>query len=723
MKRGGIRKDNRGDTLILVIGCIALLSILGIVILTKTLDNQHMKLTEEQAQASFFEADSGASEVVTALEAAAQEAIERAFYDMMIEYSLSDSSSERESRFKEIFAENLEKKITRTGGLQTLLSEALDAEVTNLSVNYASVSLDPEPTPAPGSTLSSTKVVRINGAVFSYTANGSESKITTDICISAKIPDVEAGFRTGATCEFSDFALITDGQTQVTTNGAQSMALDGNLYIGDALNIGTETDLEGNVEITNTKKLLVYKDIVLQEGAVMSVNNTVANEGGQGVWANGITVNGGTFSSSGANFYIADDLTLEGADPSVTLNGPTAEYIGYSGGGSTLQPHQRSSAITINTIGTSLNLNMYNLGKLMLTGSSYILDPAWIANHGGAVQDVGGILQGESIAYKDMQIMYLMPGSCLSTGSNPVISDEDIELSSMGFTYMDGDEEKSFDLSPYLDADNPFLIRVARLDGGTTVAKYVYMNFKNETAAAQYVSNFLETAKGAEVMQRIKNLGSASSISLPPNAGDIIRTSTKANAISYNGSTMTAHPPVAISELSLMTTTGIMAKQRYNGLFTGLKIGGGSLPDPSKKMVADRILAEGAFSGMASGGVIDDIYVDDPDDPTKKYRFVAVNGDLTINDSSIYREIDGILLVNGNVYYATSGARVNGLVLATGNVYVSSNTNLTADARAVEQLLTNSTVAGFFGGYADGSDDGYLSSQAVDIIFENWKKN
>ena len=54
MNRGGIRKNNRGDSLILVIGCIALLSILGIVVLAKTMDNQNMKMAEEKAQKSFF---------------------------------------------------------------------------------------------------------------------------------------------------------------------------------------------------------------------------------------------------------------------------------------------------------------------------------------------------------------------------------------------------------------------------------------------------------------------------------------------------------------------------------------------------------------------------------------------------------------------------------------------------------------------------------------------
>lgn len=717
MKRGGIRKDNRGDTLILVIGCIALLSILGIVILTKTLDNQHMKLTEEQAQQTFFEANSSASEMVTALEAAAQEAIERAFYDMMVEYSLSDYSIDREDRFNNVFVANLEKKITDVG-LQDLLTEALGAPVSDLTVSYTSVYPDASPTPSPGSTLNNTKVVRIKDAVFSYTVNGSQSKITTDICITAKIPDVEAGFRSGATCDFSDFALITDGLTQVTANGVQSMNLDGNLYIGGALNVGTETDPEGNVEVTNAEKMLIYKDMVIQEGAIVSVTNTEANESGQGVWANGITVNGGSFSSSGTNFYIADDLTLEGADPSVAISGTSSEYIGYSGGGSGLEAHQRSSAITINTIDTSLSLNMENLGKLTLTGSSYILDPAWMSSFGGEAQEVAGILQGESIAYKDMQTMYLVPGTCLSTGRNPVIGDDDISMTTMMYSFTnDASEIESIDLSNYLDTSNPFVIRVARLDGGTTIAKYVYMNFKNEVAAAQYVKDFLETSKGEDVKKRIHNLGAGSSITLPFNF------STKSNAYGYNGSDLTVYPGAATSELSLLTTTSIMARQRYNGLFTGLKIGGGGVVDPTKKMVADRILAEGAFSGMAADASLDSIYVNDPDDPTKKYRFIAVNGDLTIGSGSGYQNVNGIILVNGDVNYATSGASLNGLILATGNVYVSSNTTLTADARAVEQLLTNETVASFFRGYAADGDDGYLSSQAVDISFENWKKN
>ena len=89
MKRGGIRKNNRGDSLILVIGCIALLSVLGIVILAKSVDNQTMKVTERSAQNSFFEADSTSAELAAVLEAVALEAVEDAFADMLVEYTKS----------------------------------------------------------------------------------------------------------------------------------------------------------------------------------------------------------------------------------------------------------------------------------------------------------------------------------------------------------------------------------------------------------------------------------------------------------------------------------------------------------------------------------------------------------------------------------------------------------------------------------------------------------
>ena len=96
MKRSGIRKNNRGDSLILVIGCIALLSIVGVILLAKTMDNRSMKMAEEQAQASFAGAESGSAEMVTVLETVTLDVIEDAFEDMLLEYSLMENDAIRE---------------------------------------------------------------------------------------------------------------------------------------------------------------------------------------------------------------------------------------------------------------------------------------------------------------------------------------------------------------------------------------------------------------------------------------------------------------------------------------------------------------------------------------------------------------------------------------------------------------------------------------------------
>ncbi|MBQ3029321.1 MAG: hypothetical protein IJD26_09575, partial [Lachnospiraceae bacterium] len=298
MKKIGIRKNNKGDSLILVIGCTALLSLLGIVILTKTLDNRMMKQEEARAQESFFLTDNTASEMVTVLEAAAQDAVESAFFDMMIEYSLSkddavaSAKEKRKERFGEFFGKELKQKISVTG-LQPMLEAALGTTVTDMSVSDEGVTIEES------TNEDLTDTVFIKNAKFSYVANGSKTTITTDIKIQAKIPDVEAGFTTSVDCDFGDFALITDGDTRVTT--AERLVVNGNLYVGEDLHAGYETATAGKVEVNDAKKVLVKKEIVVEENAEVKVSNTLVNNAaGEGVWANGIFVNGGTVETSNA---------------------------------------------------------------------------------------------------------------------------------------------------------------------------------------------------------------------------------------------------------------------------------------------------------------------------------------------------------------------------------------------------------------------------------------
>jgi len=720
MKRSRIRKNNRGDSLILVIGCIALLSIVGVILLAKTMDNRNMKLAEEQAQASFAGAESGSAEMVTAIETAALTTIENAFGDMLLEYSVLADGDARKARYKDFFREKMIDMLTTGGTFQEQLEAALGASVTNLTVEFDG-DVEPDPVVEAGYT----ETIRAKDVKFTYSIGDSQTKITTDICIKAQLPDIEAGFSSGISCDFLDFALITDGT--VTVSDTTDMVVEGNMYVGGDL-ITTGSNVA--TKVSKAKKMLVKKEMKIEPGASVWVTagSGVTMSEGEGIWAGGISVNGGTLDTTDVNLYVRDDLSVEGKTPNVVLRGNNSEYVGYSGNAGGSVNHERSSAIIINEIDLAdidgdgdkegLVLDLSALGDLYINGNSYICENN--NNWGGDLVDgnisaAEGVLQGETIAYKDMQAMYLFPGSCLNKKHNPIIGSlnvNEISVTSLMYSFhRDGQAEQTWNLEPYLDSEHPFVTRTARLDNGATVATYVYLNFKGEKEAAQYVRDYLNTFLGDSIKDQINNLESVSKIDLPTN------TLTLSNAIEFSGTSLTVHPSATDVQKTLLNISGLLAQQRYNGLFSSLRAEGGSAASDSYQMLQSGILNMSAFEALPPGEEKEILI------PGTNYSFIAYNGDLTIQPYSKYANMQGILLVNGNLKLSTSPVTVNGLVLATGDVTQAAGAQFIATKDAVETLLANEEVAKFFQVYGAESGHGYLSTEAVEISFDKWKKN
>ncbi len=732
MKRNRIRKNNRGDSLVLVIGCIALLSIIGVILLAKTMDNRKMKLAEEQAQASFAGAESGSAEMVTVIENAAHDVIEDAFADMLVEYSLLGDTATRNTRYSTYFTQKLKNELDDGIAFQEKLKDALgvDADV------KVSVNTDLIETVSTGET-GYTNTIRIKDVVFSYSTAGSTTTITTDICVKTQIPDVEAGFTQGITCDFLDFAMISDGT--VKHADTEDFEVTGNFYTGgDLLTTGSSAV----TKIDNAKKFLVKNEMKVEGGSqvwVKATENSMSE--GEGVWAGGISVDGSTFQSENVNLYIKDDLSVIGSAPTVVMKGNGTEYVGYSGNTSTTTNHEKSSAITINEIklvdtdipadgvpDKGLTLDLSGLGELFINGSSYICEnnTDGTNNWGVTVDGIAGIsaaegiLQGESIAYKEMQGMYLYPGSCLPQKHNPIVG-SNVTIGSVStefkFKRPNSINWETLDLTNYVDDTNPYVTRTALLEGGSTVATYVYLNFKDADAAAQYVQDYLNTFLGDNVKAQINNLEDFSRILLPT------ETITLANAVSYDGTNVTMIPRATDLRKSLLDIAAALASQRSGGLFTSLRAEASINPNPAYKMVADGILNMDAINDLS--GTEKAVSMTDPEASAKTYKFFAHDGNLTIDGSTEaqkYNYMNGILIVDGDL---TISAPINitGLVLVTGEVKQTKGVKLVSDARAVEVLLTNDEVANFFQVYGNTSGSGFLSSEAVKISFENWERN
>lgn len=734
MKSKSILKDNKGGGLILVIGCVALLSLIGAMLLVVTNNNRKMKDLELQMQKSFYGAESGADEMVSQLEIEAEEAVQKAFEDLMVQYSLIDTSDDRNTRFAEFFLAALKNELTGPAGTddrsKAIMSEALGVPEADLEVDVAfgeveNVSvLDAE----------GFSELRIKDATFTYTANGSQTKITTDINIKTKVPSVDSVMTDSVACDFTDFALIAgedvdNNNISISTPlySTQVVEIKGNLYSKGHL---LHNAKEMTISVTNADKFLIGRDLKITNGAKMVIAGGTQT-GGDGVWANGIEVSDKGILDANSNFYVSDDLTISGSNTNVKISG--GEYIGYSGAGSATDESGKNSAITINTA-KDITLDMSGTHDLVLNGASYIHDALWgeIGDSGNAL----GVLQGESVAYKDMQSMYLVPGECLISKHNPMTLDEYNTASANGtasvmtdakITYQDtnvtdGDPTRMFSFRQYLAGkpsetdtltENHYEVRHVKLDGGATEFVYIYMKFDSAKTAQEYFKAYMAIEALREPMKkRLQDLGN-STIKLAEN------NYTLANAFYYNAADDTYGVEHATTTFSYLGSNSMLARRRTGGLFTYFRLNASSTYDRNYDIITNKIVKMDAFNT-------------EPDDTWNKKQF-TVNGatyDFWVYDGDAVIESDepsthqGIILINGKLTIKNGALDFNGLVLATKGVEFVSGAQLYSNSTAVEALLTLPEVQKYF--YANGGGSTttpYLSSEAVTISFDNWQKN
>lgn len=744
MKRKSILRNNKGGGLILVIGCVALLSLIGAMLLVVTSNNRKMKDLERQMQASYYGTESRSDAMVAQLEIEAEDALKRAFADLMVQYSESGTDNVRNDRFAQFFQEAFKAEVSDSTAADTIMRKALDlgpTDALDVDVEFGSVETTPYTT---GDT---TTEICIKNAKFTYSANGTQTSITTDIKVKTTIPDIEGNMMTPLVCDFSDFALITGEETEegdlkeigvlTNLNTSQTVKINGNLYTkGDLVHKSKDMTLE----VTDANKILVARDLKVTNGAKMKITGGT-QASGDGVWAEGIEVTERGILDADSNFYVADDLTIEqkgtlptGArGPQVIIKG--GEYIGYSGDETTTDAPTANSAITINTA-KDITLDMSGTRSLVLSGKSYIRDAHWGSAAG--LEDALGILQGESVAYKDMQSMYLVPGECLTTKHNPMTLEEYTTAAAAGclltgttITYEDADThaDRTFSFREYLDIDltdpdaplrpEHYEVRHVKLDGGATEFVYLYINFKDDSKVQQYFRDYMAVEElAAPIKKRLENLGN-STIKLAQH------NYTVANAFTLEP-TESAGLAYAVQEATnnyaFVTNNRDVAKRRTSGLFSSFRVDAvSSEPDGRDfDIIAEKILKSGKFPSEASNSwLVQETY----EVNEEEYDFWVYDGNLTLTGDTPTNS--GIILVNGRLTFSSTSKNFSGLVLATKGVEFNSSTTLNCDPDAVEALLTVADVQEYFQVSGSGGTPAtpYISSEAVTISFDNWQKN
>ncbi len=739
MKRKSILRNNKGGGLILVIGCVALLSLVGAMLLVVTTNNRKMKDLERQMQESYYGTESRSDAMVAQLEVEAEDALKRAFADLMVQYSESGTDDVRDSRFADFFQKALMEEVSTSTAADTIMRKALNlnsGDPMDVNVEFGSVETTPY------TTGDSVAEICIKNAKFTYTANGTQTSITTDIKVKTTIPDIEGNMVTPIICDFSDFALITGEysgdvagleEVGVRTNldTSQTVKINGNMYTKGHL---VHESRNMTLEVSNANKLLVARDLKVTDGAKMKITGGT-QASGDGVWANNVVVTERGILEANSNFYVSDDLVIEqkGELPSgvkgaqVIISG--GEYVGYSGGDASVDQSAANSAITINTA-KDITLDMSGTTSMVLSGNSYIRDAHWGSAAGEA--DALGILQGESVAFKDMQSMYLVPGECLTTKHNPMTLNEYTTAAAAGclltkteFTYEKaGGGTDTFSFGQYLDinATNPVLtennyeVRHVKLDGGATEFVYLYIKFKDDSQVQKFFKDYMAVQElAAPLKKRLENLGN-STVKLAEHNYTVANAFT----LSTESGVQTYGVQEATNNYAYVTNNCSLAERRTSGLFSSFRVDAVSTDTRDFDIITNKILKSGKFPATPSNSwVIKETY----EVNEEEYAFWVYDGDLTL--STDVPTHSGIILVNGRLTFSSTSKTFNGLVLATKGVEFNSSTTLNSDSDAVEALLTVSDVQEYFqiSGSGGAPATPYLSSEAVTISFDNWQKN
>lgn len=310
------------------------------------------------------------------------------------------------------------------------------------------------------------------------------------------MPDIEIDFKNddkvGTLC-FADYSLVGNGGIILPKNA--SATISGSAYAGTGASAkGTALTINEGASLTMGGGYFVCGgNIEADNNSGLSVNNT-------SLWAKNINVSDGvTINSNAASFNLQDDLTVDGENSEVNINGSFFGF-GYEEGNLAKQRPNYSSAIIVN--GLNSHITFGTLGQLYVAGRAYI-----------KFSDDRAYATGESSAVNINQEIYMIPAKLLTNGSKNPSALNDSAASGVKFT-CDINENNFFayDLlasekyesrNAYFDTDGN-LVDESTLETDSTThlitdaniransKTYYYFKFKDDYARNKYANLILD---------------------------------------------------------------------------------------------------------------------------------------------------------------------------------------------------------------------------------------
>lgn len=731
--------DNKGMAMVLVIVAIALVTLLVSVLLSVSLLNYQMKVTEKKSKDNFYSAEVALDQIHAGLQQVVSDAIDAAYMNAMQKYgSPIITEPQRVLDFRNTYITSVKGELqvsgddtmyyvgrpgeaegdyeSTTGLYKAGLLRFLDKELAACVKNGTLVISCQETTGAMTTTIDGVMLKKLR---VGYTdPDGYYSEIQTDIRIG--FPNIELREAVVLPNVF-EYAFIADDG--VVFDKAANAKVKDNLYAGPN---GVLVQNNSGVDFEDVEYLVSKGNLTIDKSNMSFT--------GDSMWVKGIDVIGadsmGTRSASrnllvDGDIYVADDLTVSKYNTSLKLSG---NYYGYGGKDGAAQ----QSAMVLNSANTGLDLT--GLEDLMLCGNAYISGKNSIVSGGS------DILLGTSLAMKTDQIVFLAPAECLGTkdgvlvgGKNPMTESEynTWVASAEGYKKLDTSVYTKLlnkPLSVYGITDDSFHT-IFRNVGGENIC-YVFLKFENREYADMYYRDYMQAAKERmnTFLKKYKN-------DVTVNEASTTMT-TAGNLLTYN---------VGETQMSILQNTidGSMTeaqkqdlelRQRefgnvYHALCSKLSTNyAGLKTEELSRDVYQNIINETALDALTSVqkytvGTNQAVFTDNKDGSALEVGSASSNANCKLAVAN------GNVIVKGNF---------SGLIIAGGTVTVDQGTGatITADKPAVSKLLQfvipesgKSVVETYFvdgNKYdlgADASEDksAYVSLESI-IAYVNWHK-
>lgn len=545
------KKNNSGSTIVIVLLMTSFVLILSTLITTTTMINLRMKMASSQSTKSFYTAEEAVDEVRAALGVISVECFNTAYEEELTKlYSTNSTGTtvnnkEANQQMRQKYTKDLLNKmqlfngvpnadtkidfyLARPTGSFTIASWTADDTQVDEKKIYTSFISTLNNYIEDNTKLSVEKVTKITFDVsgvdplYSYAVgfydcvvkyldnSGNYSYITFNGAVG--MPDIEIDFKNddkvGTLC-FADYSLVGNGGIILPKNA--SATISGSAYAGTGSSTkGTALTINDGASLTMAGGYFVCGgNIEANNNSGLSANNT-------SLWAKNINVaDGVTINSSSATLNLQDDLTVDGENSEVNINGSFFGF-GYEEGNLAKQRPNYSSAIIVN--GLNSHIAFGSIGQLYVAGRAYI-----------KFSDDRAYATGESSAVNINQEIYMIPKKLLTNGSKNPSALNDSAASGVSFTCdINANNFFAYDLlaselyesrNAYFDTDGN-LVDESTLETDSTTnlitdsdiransKTYYYFKFKDDYARNKYANLILDdTAFDTYIDERVNALG------------------------------------------------------------------------------------------------------------------------------------------------------------------------------------------------------------------------